>query len=397
MTESKKINHILYLDGLRGVAALVVCVHHFLVAFYPAMHSGDPKSSHFSLDLNFAEGYFTNTPLNILYGGNFCVCIFFVLSGLVLSYRFMRDRDEEIIIASAVKRYIRLIIPIFCSVMLVFILIKLSLFYNKEAAVFTKSDWWLGSFWNFNPSIKEMLHYTFIDIFLSVNGLYNTTLWTMYYELYGSFLVFGIAIIVTRLRKRYLLYFILCCAFFILKQNYYIAFVTGVFLSDCLVNGKLEILNKPVFAGLILLTALYFGSHPITGYHSIYKVLEVFKVEDPFIFYHIVGAFFTLLLAVSYSPLQKLLSKKSFLFLGRLSFSMYLLHVPIYGSLGCYLFLQLHEHLSYHMTCLIVFAVCFIVLFGSSFLMAKYVDEFSIRFSGKIYSKYFKAEKNLVA
>jgi peptidoglycan/LPS O-acetylase OafA/YrhL len=41
----KTINKIAYLDGIRGTAALLVLIHHFLLAFYQAFYTGAMDAS----------------------------------------------------------------------------------------------------------------------------------------------------------------------------------------------------------------------------------------------------------------------------------------------------------------------------------------------------------------
>jgi peptidoglycan/LPS O-acetylase OafA/YrhL len=71
------------LDGLRGVAALVVLTSHIFVASVPAFADAAvrPGSEHASA----LEWVLTYTPLHVVWGGNQAVTVFFVLSGYVLS------------------------------------------------------------------------------------------------------------------------------------------------------------------------------------------------------------------------------------------------------------------------------------------------------------------------
>ncbi|WP_019915138.1 acyltransferase family protein [Paenibacillus sp. HW567] len=79
MSDSK----LLYLNGLRGVAALVVVFSHYTLSFFPALHTGNTSDVYNSFEL-FVSG----SPLNVFYNGSFAVFIFFILSGFVLSYKY---------------------------------------------------------------------------------------------------------------------------------------------------------------------------------------------------------------------------------------------------------------------------------------------------------------------
>ncbi len=63
---------ILYLDGLRGWAALFVLFHHLLLAFAPDGHEAALNASPVA------------APLGFLADGPLAVAIFFILSGIVL-------------------------------------------------------------------------------------------------------------------------------------------------------------------------------------------------------------------------------------------------------------------------------------------------------------------------
>ena len=56
-----------YIDGLKGIGALMVYFCHFVFAFYYAAYSLTPESSHTASQIEIAIG---KTPLNLLYSGN---------------------------------------------------------------------------------------------------------------------------------------------------------------------------------------------------------------------------------------------------------------------------------------------------------------------------------------
>ena len=80
---------ISYLDGLRGVAAINVMLMHFFIVLLPAMIYSDRMPSH----LGNLEKIFTSTPLGLIGAGNFSVCIFFVLSGYVLTQKYFKTKE----------------------------------------------------------------------------------------------------------------------------------------------------------------------------------------------------------------------------------------------------------------------------------------------------------------
>lgn len=105
------VKKLIYLEGLRGIAAFIVVISHFIQVFYPAMLESNPTLVH-----NSFETWISDSPINFLYNGNFAVYIFFILSGYVLSIKYHQKKDLEIIFELGVKRYIRLAIPVAASV-----------------------------------------------------------------------------------------------------------------------------------------------------------------------------------------------------------------------------------------------------------------------------------------
>ena len=381
---------IQYLDGLRGLAAFVVVFHHFILAFLPAMFFEGSTAFHLAPG---KEVFISGTPFNLFYGGNFAVCIFFVLSGYVLSHKFFLKKDPEIIIESAVKRYIRLVIPVAVSVFLAYALIELGLFYNVKAADVSGSSW-LGSFWQFAPSFVGAMDQTFLGAFFTNFFHYNVTLWTISYEFAGSFLVFAFLAFFGTMRNRYLAYIFAIIFFF---QTYYLAFVLGMMLSDLEANKKMLSMKfdkSKIFRAGLLMLGLFFASFPagrsVDG--TIYASLVKDYFNDSAVLYHILGAFLVMFVLLNSKRMQKFLSFKGFLFLGEISFSMYLLHFILMGSFGSFVFIKLAPHFSYVTTFLISFTLSVSLLFTIAYWMHIYIDKRAVDFSKMVYQRFFKVQ-----
>ncbi len=379
---------IRYLDGLRGLAAFEVVFHHFILAFYPALFSGPDILVHLRPG---EEVFLSGSPLNLLYNGNFAVCIFFVLSGYVLSHKFFLQKDHEIITASAIKRYVRLVIPVAVSIFCVFVLMKLSLFYNQQAADISGSGW-LGGFWTFKPDLIDALNQMFIGTFFSNIFQYNATLWTIAFEFMGSFLVFGFMAIFGKMKNRYLAYFFFSIIFF---QTYYLAFILGMLLSDLMAHRSMIIRefdrSKFLRAGLFIL-GLFLGSYPsgrdIAG--TMYAFMYNPLLSEPEIVYHVLGAACIILVLLDSKKLQNFFSYKYFLFLGKISFAMYLLHFIILGSFSSFVFLKLEPIMPYAEAFAISFISSVALTFSLSYLMYRYVDKKAVHFSHLIYERLFR-------
>ena len=162
-----------YIDGLKGIGALMVYFCHFVFAFYYAAYSLQPESSHTASQIETAIG---KTPINLLYSGNAAVCLFLVFSGFVLCLSYFSVRDKKRLGVSAWKRYFRLAPMILIANTMIFVLMSLGLYRNAETAVITKSEAWFAGFNQFQPNFLQMLYESLIGCFLQGTNDYNGVL-----------------------------------------------------------------------------------------------------------------------------------------------------------------------------------------------------------------------------
>jgi peptidoglycan/LPS O-acetylase OafA/YrhL len=197
---------LLHLESLRGIAALLVVFTHFAGSFFPAVTGGGRFPTHSAFDL-----VIYSTPLSILAGGNFAVCIFFVLSGFVLTRGYFLNGRIQQLQNSALKRYFRLMPAVAISVLLAYLLLRFQLFFNHDAAAITGSMG-LDELWSFPANAAEATNQALYQAFITgTTGprSYNPVLWTMQIEFLGSFLVFGAAALFGQHAKRHWMYLLL--------------------------------------------------------------------------------------------------------------------------------------------------------------------------------------------
>ncbi len=379
---------IKYLDGLRGLAAFQVVFHHFVLAFFPALFSGPGIPTHLA---DGVEVSLSGSILNLLWDGNFAVCIFFVLSGFVLSHKFFVKKENEIIVASAVKRYFRLALPVAFSVLVAFVFLQFSLFYNNPAGVISGSGWFF-SLWSFKPNFFDALSQGFIGAFFSNVFEYNKLLWTIAYEFLGSFLVFAFLAIFGKAKNRHWAYAFLILVFF---QTYYLAFILGALLSDLMANEKkllAKFKSRKIWQVAFLLLGLLLGSFPIGREldGTMYAFANFAWLGEQAVFYHVVGAFLVMVVLLESGRLQHFFASKALLFLGEISFMMYLLHFIILGSLSSFVFLKLQPLMTYPAAVVSSFLLSLPVIFLVAYLAHIFVDQKAVNFSHFVYEKFFK-------
>ena len=365
----RKLEH---LEGLRGLAAFFVVIAHYLQFYYLDAFFKNPNTS--------LEIMLSKTPLNLIYNGNFAVCIFFLLSGFVLSLKFVQTKDHDVLVASSVKRYPRLVIPVFFSVLIAYTLLRLDAYeyfthYTKDLR-----------YENMNENFFAMLKMVFFDVFFAYGKSYNAVLWTMTYELFGSFIVFSFLALFGKVKNRFIVYLLLIVIFF---DSYFLAFILGLILSDWSANRDRSIPKPIIF--ICLMIGIFLGSYPYGGTeNTIYSFLNVeFLNVDYRIFYHITGAFFIMLAMLQSTLLKNIFSKKLFSFLGKISFSLYLTHFPILASLSFFLFDKLIDSYSYNISFIIAFTISIVLTFVISYVMYIFVDKKAVHLSKVIYIKLF--------
>ena len=175
------------LEALRGLAAIVVLIHHLLLAFFPKFHG-----------LRFPQELWSlyGTPLFALVNGSAAVVLFFVLSGFVLTIGAFRDNSYLSLIVGALKRWPRLVVPILAVNLISGALAGAGFYWNTAAASSIGSTW-LGAFFKEESGFWQSIGAAAADgsvlTFIASHDYYNSNLWTMYYEFFGSFACFGIA------------------------------------------------------------------------------------------------------------------------------------------------------------------------------------------------------------
>ena len=180
---ASEVKKIAYLDGLRGVAAVMVFNGHLMISLLPAVITFQAQELHSSYDVAFGL-----SPLRVLFSGNFGVCVFFVLSGFVLSDFCLHTRIS--FPAQLVRRYFRLALPMLITSTFAWLLLHFHLYKNLDAASLVTKSGWLSIWYQFDPNFWVMAREALVTAFYKGSAVYNSNLWTMKIELLGSLYIF---------------------------------------------------------------------------------------------------------------------------------------------------------------------------------------------------------------
>lgn len=378
-----------YLDGLRGVAALMVVSHHYANSFFPYTYDRLPN-----LRIYWVELLFIITPLQLFIAGNFAVCIFFVLSGFVLSHRIFAMTTPFKVIPEYSKRFVRLWIPTAFAVLVSYVLFSMHMNLSRIVAYEVHSEW-LSGLWFFKDSFGYFVRNILYAALLYGDNSYNSSLWTMQRELFYSFILF---VSLWAFRKKGWRIVVYVIAIFLSVKSFFLSFLLGIALADLYVHYYDLIFNSRLIKKLLPLIWLsggMFGSYSIlynlTSTVTFMKYWSMTGIEAV-AFGNSFGAGFIVLAVLLSARAQWVLTTPIILFLGSISLPLYLFHLPVLATLSSYTFLVLFKnyHLPYFLSVMSMIIFSFVVLAQLSYWYARYVDEPTVRFSRKVGSTFYK-------
>lgn len=368
-------NKLLAMEGVRGVASFIVLLSHLQLIFF--MNIDD-------IFLNYSLKFFPQaiaTLLNYIFqsfhDGNFSVWLFWVMSGFVLSLGYFKKLTPETqkiyILKSTIKRYFRLLIPVLFSVLFAYILLLNNMMTNQELSRILKNNWF-STFYTFDASFFNAIKSSIYNSFFNFDRLssYNRVLWTMEAELYGSLFIFALLSIVGYSKIRYLLYPIIIVILYTLQLHWLNAFMLGIVLCDLYVNTKTYLFLTHYIQNKILTLIIFLLFLILIGMPNYYKV------------FHLVLASILILFIISSPLLNNLFSSKILVFLGRISFSLYLIHIPILCSLSGLFYIFFEKFTSHTITLILTSILTIIVSLLFAILLHKLGDKTGINLGNKI-------------
>ncbi len=301
------------LDGLRGLAAIIVAVFHFFCAFAP---DTIPAYS-----TQLWRG--SDTPIAILYNGGFAVAVFFVLSGFVVSGSAERRRVS--VAFNLVQRYVRLAVPVVFATVLAWVLLNAFPDTVSRMKLAVESRWLNHVFDGKLPPLDYAVLHGAVLVFQSGGSKFNNVLWTMQIELIGSWAIYIMyGSLEAAARRTALLALLLIPILF--NSPHYSAFAIGALLRED--NARLSGLFRYRF--IILSTGVIFGAM-MSGYGDRIGLHLPRRIAlgDSLGLVQVLAAGAILYAVLNISSLQDWLSTTVARFFGRVSFGLYLVHVPL--------------------------------------------------------------------
>ncbi|KAF4549276.1 Hypothetical protein D9617_22g066210 [Elsinoe fawcettii] len=355
-TRTSRLRRTAYLDGIRGFAAFLVYWHHHVLWSHEAIHAEATLQSSFGYN---HEYYLATAPIirTFFTGGHLSVAIFFILSGYVLSTKplSLLDSGDQLALgdnlASALfRRWFRLWIPVFV------VSFGLVCFY-----------YWTGIFANFIPEgsfraevwkwYNEIKIYSFLFGQPKIPWLsYHPHSWTIPVEIRGSVLIYCAIMALSRTTRKARLWCVAALMFYfmyIVDGAHYSMFMAGLFLCDIDMHSTLNELpswltslkpfETPIWYSMFIIGLLLGGVPSMSsdfnylrdspGWHT----MSWFKPQAVFDFkwFYLFWAAVCIISSVPRIPwLKRFFETRFCLYLGRISYMLYLFHGPILWTLG---------------------------------------------------------------
>jgi len=330
------------LEALRGIAAVVVLVHHFMLGFTPRFEGLLYPDQPYSL---------MGTPAFAFINGAAAVIIFFVLSGFVLTVKIFQADSVAGVIPSLIKRWPRLALTVIVANLIAGIAMAFGAFANVKAAQAVSSTW-LGSYFTWPSQGAGEISLALVEgatTFFTGRETYNSNLWTMYYEFIGSVVAICSAAAVVLIKHRFwktmLLPLIWCICFYYSPRIS--TFIVGVWLAQMYSRGhKSQLIGWPVL--LICALAVF-----LLGYHEnlvstraegIYALLNPLATKFPIAVravLHSIAAVCVISIVQHNAAIKRMMSGRFGQWLGYMSFAIYLVQITVICSISSDTFIAL--------------------------------------------------------
>lgn len=325
----RKNNKLLAVESIRGLACFMVVLSHLSLTFFPYLHNFgflDPKGHE-------VQSFLHHSPFAFFFSGTAAVSVFFVLSGFILTKVALKaSAQPDGMLSMGLKRYPRLMIPALASCMLAYVAFEWMKIQGRGMG-------FLFSYGQFDYSLLGAIYSGAIDcFFVSGRSPYNPVLWTMKVELIGSFFIYLLCFNKVSMKAAWLPGALIALILGLTAARW-IGGALGLGLVS-FYGGYLFCLHaRPISwtaSIFILLAGLYLaGAHnDSASYFYIHQLVGQYTYE----FCNFLSGFLIVYAILFNKETSALISGRVFVFMGQVSFSVYLIHLPIIAVFGTWCF-----------------------------------------------------------
>lgn len=313
----KRLN---YIDGLKGWCAVSVCILHFLLMFVIGGYVGWkclPEAA-----LNPFEYYFAWFPYSILTNNSFPLYIFFALTSFIVSYTFLKNKNEEKLKQKIAMRYFRFLPLVLIACFVAYLLLTLKFCPLEEFCNITGNTWGYARLEE-SYTFLDMLKIGFVTSFFEGTQLVSP-FWCLHYIFLGSMLSFIMMLLYTKVDNKVFFFGSAILMFYFVDQNY-LAFIIGLIAG--IIANKEYSLSKAKGA-LLVATGCILGLFPPVLLPSFINIVTLYALGAGFV---IVG------IHCCFSD-HRLLCNKFAEFLGKESLALIVWQFLIMQSLNLFLY-----------------------------------------------------------
>lgn len=362
-----------WIDGLKGMACLIVFFHHFFITFYSAMYYGTDAPSILKSGIDVVIG---SRPIGVFLNGNFAVCMFIFISSFLAAYKGMLANERNVLEFS-LKRYLRLMPAVAVIGIVYYIIVKVLQLTNNNPTNLTTSLTPFGL-------AKHIFIFQWIRYDSEIMGQF----WCIYILFLGSIFAYVISEMSNENRWYMPFVYLILCIPAAYANAYYMPIMLGLAVSDIYVfnrfNQYREFLQKHrkktsdvnrcnpaaryIIGTALILLGLYCGGYPsecppVDGFYKLFSSIHMASA-----LFHIAGSLFVFI-GVMIMPKTRFLSSRFCRFLGKISFGIYVVHGAVINLISYVLTAKFESILgNYNYGVIVSFVITIVVVFAFAFL-----------------------------
>ena len=337
MMEKKVCNRLYWVDGLKGICAVIVVLQHTLVTIF-----GLSVSENFRIPI-----------IHNLWDGNFAVSAFIILSTILTCHGIEKHRKGLLkrYRYIVLKRYFRLLVPVGVIIVMMYLLNLAGLFYAEEFGAKTNNSWLMNS-------TETLIHLPGNILCAPLGGCYTILRvgWMFKYVFLGTMWVVILDLLLAERKNNSKLFLLAICTYIAWKCDFY--YINVVF-------------------GYTIYTfrdELRYGG--AKKYILLFALLLIFCVSDLYIKtdqWNMVRAICIVSLVFISNCSIKILSIKPLVWLGNISMNIYLLHMMVLYMITC----RMVDMMSLAITDItLMFAVTLILTLIFAYFYTKWIERF---------------------
>ena len=276
------------------------------------------------------------SDLNFIVNESFWVILFFVVSGYLVA--MTKIQDIKIFIKKSSMRFLRLGIPILCSMLMVFALYKVVGFHTVDTIGLFDNSFVQGAY-NDNFKIIEAL-LSPINVLILGKVSLNSPFWVLREMFFTSLIIYFLQFLYCKIKKNSIFLSIVGVVFFtsMILSNVVFAGIFGYIINLIEKNKENKITTNKIFIFLAIIFSVSLYFIPRSRISCIF--------------------FGCLILLIPKLPfICSIFSSKLAQYINKISFGIYAFHWPVFCSIGMLCLIKFSQNTGLLTACIISYAI----------------------------------------